>query len=225
MNDPEKPQMSGVQRLIDRLRQEGIVSGQQEARRLVEDAETRVRWMIDQASREAEEIRDAARRDAERLTAAGKEALRIACRDALLDLKAQLTTLFHEELKREVSRSFDTEAMLRGIILALARDLGTQVSETPMSIELPARAADLQELRRNPEELAAGPLTDLARHLANDLLTRGIELQVSRDLPEGIRLKLDESRFNIEFTPETVSELLMAHLQPRFRALLEGIVR
>jgi len=175
--------------------------------------------------RAAEAIRAKAREESDRFAAAARQALDIACRDALLQLKSQLAHLFHEELKRDVSESFDKESVLAGIVLALAGRLGEATAEYPKRIDVPEQAVDLEALRRDPEHLAGRPLTDLASRLSHDMLSAGILLDTAEGLSRGARLSLQDDQIQIDFTDAAVTELLLKHLQPRFRALMEGIVK
>ena len=53
----------------------------------------------------------------------------------------------------------------------------------------------------------------------------GIVFRVADDDQEGIMARLVDEEISVEVTAEAVTTLLLEHLQPRFRALLEGIVR
>ena len=58
----EKERSSGVQELIDHLREKGVEEGKEQADQLVADARRRATEMLDKARREAEEILQHARR-------------------------------------------------------------------------------------------------------------------------------------------------------------------
>jgi V/A-type H+-transporting ATPase subunit E len=221
----DQTRSSGIEALIERLRQDGIARGQEQAARTVEEAETRARWILDQAEAEAASIREAARRDADRFAEASRQALEVATRDALLRLKSALTGLFHEELRRQVALELADPGLLRALIVELAGRLRPAVGESAeVQVLLPPRAVDLEELRLDPAALASGELTRLTRRIARDMLRDGVSLAVADDLDAGFRLRL-QGNVELEFTDAAVAELLGMHLQPRFRAMLEGIVK
>lgn len=61
MSEMEKSHAaSGVEALIERLREQGVEKGQQEAEQLVSEAQHRADWLIEQAEQEAREIIDQA---------------------------------------------------------------------------------------------------------------------------------------------------------------------
>jgi V/A-type H+-transporting ATPase subunit E len=226
VNEEDLPRSSGVDTLVERLRTEGVEAGRAEAQRIVADAEARAAWLVKQAEEEAAALREDARRRAERFETAARQALHVAVRDAVVRLKAELTGLFHEELGRAVSRELDREETLRALLLELvgaSRD--TVRAASKVAVHLPARVEDLETLRRDPGALQADPLTDLVRSFALEMLAEGVTLHADPTLRRGFRLRLGDAGVELDFSEETVVALLEAHLQPRFRALVEGLVR
>jgi V/A-type H+-transporting ATPase subunit E len=57
------------------------------------------------------------------------------------------------------------------------------------------------------------------------MLREGVTFAVGEAEQRGIRVRLVGQDLEVELTDETVARLLLTHLQPRFRALVEGIVR
>jgi V/A-type H+-transporting ATPase subunit E len=221
----ESLRSAGVEALIEQLREEGIVRGQAEAARILGEAESRARWIVAQAEAEAEQHREDARRAAARFEEAARQGLEIASRDVLLRLKTALAGLFHQELRRQIQQELSAPEVLEKLILILAGRLRPALDAVAeLEILLPQRAVDLEDLRRDPADLAGGELMRLSRRIARDMLREGVTLDVSPDIAAGFRIRLLD-QVELEFTDETVSELLLAHLQPRFRAMLEGIVK
>ena len=92
-------------------------------------------------------------------------------------------------------------------------------------MELPRDVVGLDDLRRNPEELKEGSLTHFVAATAGVMLREGLVFSRAEGSQSGIRVKLLDSGVSIDLTEQAVAELLLAHLQPRFRALLEGVVK
>ncbi|MEJ2593200.1 MAG: hypothetical protein P8178_17755, partial [Candidatus Thiodiazotropha sp.] len=61
--------------------------------------------------------------------------------------------------------------------------------------------------------------------VANGLLRDGVELRSSDKLEGGIRISLQGGEIQVDLTPDKVAEVLLEHLHPRFRAILEGTVK
>lgn len=217
---------SGVQALIDRLREQGIEAGRQNAEKTVADAESRAQWVVKQAQEEATRMREQAQSEADRTRAAGQEALQIAVRDALLAVKSDLTQHFAHEVKRLISDQMKSEEMLQQMILEVAGRSREAIGDTePATVILPRDVVGLDDLRRKPEEMQEGTLAHFVLATATDLVREGITFGVSEDEQTGIRVHLEGSELTLDLTDEAVANLLLQHLSPRFRALLEGIVK
>jgi len=94
-----------------------------------------------------------------------------------------------------------------------------------MEVLLPRSVVALEELRKDPDEVSGGDVTRFVQALSEEVLRDGVTFGTLEDGSGGLRLKLVDKAMTIELTDETVAGLLLEHLQPRFRALLEGIVK
>ncbi|RLJ19571.1 hypothetical protein DJ031_07940 [bacterium endosymbiont of Escarpia laminata] len=217
---------SGVEALIERLHDEGVAAGRERAEKIVADAEHQAAWIVEQAELEAEALKKAAREHAGQTQKALQESLSVAVRDAILSLKSTLSARFADEVQRAVGREMSREQMLQRLILEVAGRAKEQLDESePMQILLPRDAVGLEELRKDPEALRANPLTELSGLITKEMLREGVTfIEADDDMP-GIRLSIRGDAIKLDVTEAAVTELLLAHLQPRFRALVEGIVR
>jgi V/A-type H+-transporting ATPase subunit E len=219
---------SGVEALLQRLREEGVAAGRAEASRIVAEAERRAEWLAEQASAEAKLMREGARADAERFKKAGEEALRVAARDLVLELKSTLMRRFTNEVERLVSREMRDETFLQRLILEVAararEDAGLRPSER-VEILLPIDAIGIEDLRRKPEEFQQGTLAHFVLAATNELLREGVSFANSAEPGAGIQMRLVDRHVQIDLSDRAVAAFLLQHLQPRFRALLEGIVK
>lgn len=219
---------SGVEQLIERLREQAINAGQAKAEDIVANAQKRAAWLIEEAEQEARNIVAKARTDADAISNAGVDALNLAARDALLKLRDTLLGSFSQEVQRVVGEQMASQAFIEQLILALANQVRdkTGLDASPnMTLILPETIVGVEELRKNPEELRHGALSHLSAAIAGDLLRKGVSFEVSDEFKAGLVVRLDESGMIIDFTDEAVAALLLRHLQPRFRALLQGIVK
>lgn len=229
MNNEKLPfASSGVEALIERLKEEGIAAGRKKAESIVIDAEKRAEWIIKEAQLEAQSLVNEARAEAEAMKAAGEDALKLAARDVFLQLRDTLLGSFSQEVTRVVGKQMAQKDFLEKLILALAgrvRDKTGIDSNRQVVIQLPEDVIGVEELCRNPEELREGALTRFTASIAADLLREGVKFEVSDDLSSGLLIKLEEDNIVIDFSDKTVAALLLDHIQPRFRALLQGIIK
>lgn len=216
----------GVDELIERLRDEGVAKGREEAERIVADAEARARWLVSQAQDEATELVDKARAEAKSLTRSAEDALQVAARDMLLSLRERLSYRFAGEVRRLISTEMQETDTLKKLILAVAaRQAELLGDEQEVELLLPRQVLDVAEIDNDPGDLAEGELTNLVLGLTDGMLREGITIKVAETDQEGLIAKLVDDEIEVEVTTDAVAAMLLEHLQPRFRALLEGIVR
>lgn len=220
---------SGVQALIERLRAEGVAAGQAEAEKIEARAREQAAEILAEARRQAERIVTGATREAEALRTGGEDSLKIAMRDTVLQLKAELTQRFNAQVRRLIALAMKKEEFLERLILEVAgrgrEEAGLEPGE-PAEVILPRELVGLEDLRRNPLELREGSLSHFVLAVASDVLQEGVTFSVDEDeTRSGIRIFLRGKDVEIDLTDAKVAEHLLAHLQPRFRAILEGTVK
>ena len=230
MTNEHKPEVvsSGVDALIARLRDEGVAEGKQQAETIIAEAETKARRLLEAAETEARERVEAARKEAESLKAAGEEALKVAMRDLVLDLKSQLMRRFSDDVRRLVREQMIDQELLQRMILEVVGRMREEIEigeEEPIEVILPREVIGLEDLRRRPEELTEGALSSFIYGIEGRLLRDGVQFKVADESQAGIRVRLLERDINIDVTDQSVAALLLEHLQPRFRAIMEGVVK
>ncbi len=219
-----KQNASGVEELIERIREQGVAEGRSRAEELYEEARLRADRRLEEARREAEDILQQSREEADRLKVAGEEAVRLAVRDAILRLKSELIERFSERVRHLVTLELRDEGLLRQLILEVA-GRAAPPAETPVELLLPQDVVGLEQLRRHPEDVKEGTLSHYVVTVMRDILREGVEIGVRTDAASGIRIALRDEDLEIDLTDAAVSELLLRHLIPRFRAMMEGIIQ
>jgi len=227
-NQQTEKTSSGVEALINRLREQGVEAGKQRADKIIHDAEKGAEKIIAEAKKEAQLLVDKAEQEVTALRNAGEDALKLATRDALLKLRDTLLGSFSKEVHRVVGEKMAQEVFLERLILQFAAkvsdDLHLKEKEN-MRIFLPNNPVGVEDLKNNPEELKVGTLTHFTAACAAEMLRKGVKVEVADDVTNGLLIRLDDEGMVVDFSTETLSALLLEHLQPRFRTLLQGIVK
>ncbi|MCU0529419.1 MAG: hypothetical protein MUD04_07985 [Cyanobium sp. Prado107] len=217
---------AGVEELISRLRDQGVEAGRRQAEEIVAQAQADARHTLDQARRQAERIVADARHQAESLEQSGREALELALRDAVLALRTRLTERFRGEVRQLLGEEQQKQELLEKMVLEVVgrvRDEADRAAQ--VEVLLPRRAVGLAELSQDPEELARGDLTRFVRLVAAGMLREGVSFGVATDQADGLRLRLVDREVVLDLSDRAVADVILEHLQPRFRALLEGVVK
>jgi V/A-type H+-transporting ATPase subunit E len=213
---------AGVETLIGRLREEGITQGRHQAEAIVTEAQQQAADLVATAQREADAILAKAKADADKLKAAGEDAIRLAMRDTILALEGDLLKAFTDRLHRLVKGALTDPAFLQRLMLEVA-GRAAPTSERA-ELLLPADLVSLEDLQSKPEEAAPGTLMHFVLSLGGGMLRDGMQFGVSEDGEAGIRVRLVDEDVQIDLTESAISQLLLRHMLPRFRALLRGAV-
>lgn len=217
-----KQSASGVQELIDQIREKGVSEGKTQGSRIVEDAEQRAEWIIKQAKEEAEAIKRKADENYRFVTEAGNDALALAFRDVKLKLKDELSLQFSEQLRKLVEKELQDPETLKLLLVSAVSKIS--IPEEPQTIFLPEKALGINELREDPSSLERGPLVELVSDTARKMLSKGVVIRLDSNISSGLMFLLNDGKMAVEVTDKSLSNMLLKHLQPRFRAILEGVV-
>lgn len=224
MNEPQKEPASGVQQLIDRLRDKGVEAGKSDADALIEKAQGQARETVARAREQADKMLGEAKAESERVKTGGEDAVKLAMRDAVLDLKEQLTGNFAAQIRRLVTEHVADPDILSRIVIETASKASGDVKDKDLTLLLPDEELTLDDLRERPEEVHEGPLSKYVMATAGETLRKGIDIMPDAETKVGIKIKVKDEGVVIDLTDEAISAFLLKHLLPRFRALFEGVV-
>ena len=224
MNTPEQTS-SGVDALIAQLRSDGVAAGTQEAARIVAEAKEAAAEIVADAQAEADNMLRTAKQASDRYENAGQEALNTAMRDAVLTMKTTLMAQFEIDVNRMVSDNLADPKMLKQMVVELvggaSEDTGPKKGA---EVILPAQVVGPDAIRENADDIQSGKLTKFVLGLSKKMLEDGVTLHAADDLQGGIRAKLGDD-IVLDLSDAAIASLLMQHLQPRFRAVLEGVIK
>lgn len=217
---------SGVQALVDRLREHGVQAGREQGEALVAEARAKAQALRQAAEAEADRIVAEARARADQLEAAGREALGLAKRDAVLELREALVERFTARIQHLVGVTLKQPDVLQQLVLQIAGRVGDeQLGDHAIDVVLPRDVVELGDIRKDPDGIGGDALAQAVLGLAAEMLREGVTLQAGPQRA-GVVVRLTEDRgVAFDLTDEGLTALLMRHLRPRFRALLEGVVR
>lgn len=206
---------TGVQELIDRIRNEGVGEARAEADRMLSEARKEAARIVSEAEARAEKRKKAAEEYIEMERTAALEALRMAARDTGLKLRTALFSAFEEHVRRLVTDLTTDGGILRDLILVLAGKAAEDlIADRDAKIMLPANLSE--EATAHLDDM----LRDTAAALSGQVLRKGIELIPSNEVRGGARVRLTDEDLEIDLSDEALSEMMLGLLLPRYRALL-----
>ncbi len=215
----EARQSYGVQDLIARIRDDGVQAGTRRAEEIVAEAKREAARLVAEARAEAEEAQHKAAREIESYKHAALESLKHAARDTRLQLEAEVLANFESHVKRLIAPVTFDGAFVRAVILVLAGQVAEayprdQQLEIFVSELLAGRDDQNPELDRTIRETVLG--------ISGNMLREGVEIIPAGDVPGGARVKVVGEDVEIDLTSDAISRLLLKHLLPRYKSILEG---
>lgn len=215
----DTPQASGVQALISRIRDDGVQAGQDKAEEIVAQARRDATRMVAEAQAEAEELRRKAAAEIESNHQAALAALQMAARDTRLQLIAEVTASFEQHVKRLVAPVTHDGIFLKTLILSLA---GQATDEFPIDQEMEILISDLLAGREDENPELENRIKEGVLGISGDMLREGIQIIPDSEVPGGVKVRVVGQDLEIDLTDDSISKLLLKHLLPRYRAILEG---
>ena len=215
----ESRQGSGVQELIERIRDAGVEEGEQRAAQIVAEARREAAQLVEAAHIEAAQTRRQASEEIEAFHVSALEALKLAARDTRLKLEAEVLASFEQHVKSLVKPvTYDGE-FIRALLLELA---GQTTERYTRDKKLQVLVSDLLEGREDENEELDGVIRESVLGLSSNMFREGVEIIPSSEVPGGARVRVVDEELEIDLTDEAIGKLLLKHLLPRYRAILEG---
>jgi V/A-type H+-transporting ATPase subunit E len=209
---------AGVDKLISRLREDGVKAGQDESARLIREAESRAARIVADAQKEADEMRAAAKEEIKARDQAAQGALRMAARDTTLALRNQVRETFEKYVRQLVVESTQDPEFIRSLILVLAGEaVEKHIRDKEAAIYL---SKAVFEGEKTPEGRRRGG--QFVKGLSSGLLRQGITLVPSEQIEGGAKVQLVRDQLEIDLSDHAITELLIRHITPRFREIMSG---
>lgn len=207
---------SGVQLLIEQIRDQGVQAARDEAERLLRDARSQAAAIIAEARAEAETERVKARAEIEAHRAASLDALQLAARDTVLELKARVIARVEEFVKRLVVSATRDKELVRNLVLVLAGHAAEEFIQDK-DIEVRISTSLLEGETAIDEEARLAILG-----VSTDMLREGLTLVGDDEIEGGARVRLVKDQLEIDLSDRAVSRMIAQRMIPRFVAILEG---
>jgi V/A-type H+-transporting ATPase subunit E len=195
-----------LQELIDRIKKDGVKAAEDRAAEILKEAEASAERIVSEAKESARAVVEKTKAEVRQFEEAGREAIRQAGRDMVLNVKSSLMEIFEAVLSREIKEALSTE-VLSEALLSLIKAWGKK------------RVEDIQLLLsdKQRDEVADYLLRELSEELK-----RGAEIKPSPNVEAGFRIAEKDGAAFYDFTESGLTEFLMEYLNPKVAGILEG---
>ena len=215
----EPEQSSGVQELISRIRDDGVHAGENKAAEIIAEARREAARILAQAQSEAEEIQSNSSAEIESYKSAALDALKLAARDTSLQLEAAVLAAFEAHVKRLVAPVVYDGSFIRALLLVLA---GQAADQYPPDQELEILVSDMLAGKADENAELDKTIRDSVLGISSNMLREGVEIIPSSQVSGGARVRVVGEDLEIDLTSEAIATLLLKHLLPRYRGILDG---
>ncbi len=199
-----------IQQLTDKIYQEGIEKVEEQAKEIIADATQKSCNLVDDAEAKAKQIIENAERNAIEIKLKAETEMKLSARNALVNLKQQITNLVIYKLTNDsVTSAVQDTAFMQTLISKLMDHWLTQVGrEERLRILLPEN--DYHQYR------------DYLAERTTSLLKTGISVEFSGAIKHGFQVDAVDQGFKVNFTDEDFEHYFSSFARPRIYKLLFG---
>lgn len=191
-----------IQELTDKIYQEGVQKGKEEAQKLIREAQEEAKEIVEKARKEAEAILINSRKEADEMAENTKSELKLFAGQAVNALKTEITSLLTNKVVDASVKDFvNNKEFLNRFIL----DLATRWSaDEPVAIS----TADADSLREYFITQAKG------------LLDKGVKIEQVNGIKALFSISPADGSYKVNFGKEEFENYFKAFLRPQLVEML-----
>lgn len=214
---------TGVQELIDKLKNQGVGEGQKQADQILKEAHNKASQIITQAKAEAERLLSETRHTLEVERKSSHEAIKTAFRDTEISLRSKVRSAFSAHLRRLVSLELEDKEFIKQLVLVIASIQTKEISQaSQLEILLPSKIFETDAEGTHLSNEGKKRMEHLVLGISEGMLREGIELKSSTDVKGGIKVRLTGKDIELDLSDEAISDLLLKYLLPRYKEIVSG---
>ena len=194
-----------LQHLIDRIRKEGVESGEKAADSLVADAKKKAAEIVAAAQKQAQEMVEKARKESESFVVRGRETLQQAARDLLISIGGSVGQVVGGIVGEKLDKALTPE-IIGQMLVKLADSYGKGVQGGIVAMLGEADAAAVKAY--------------LAKEY-QDKLASGIQIESSKGVFKGFRVGVKGGQVFHDFSADAIAESLSSFLRPELAEIVK----
>ena len=199
-----------LQELTDKLYNEGLSKGKQEAEDLKAKAKAEAEKIISDAETKAKQILDKAQKDAEELKTKVNNDLMMASTQTISSIKQQVESIIIAKSIESPTKAVmsDTD-FIKNVILTIVNAFdATNPDSVPLNLILPVSMQ---------KELESFINIDIAKNIK-----AGIEASFVKNISNGFKIGPKDGGYIVSFTESDFNKLIGKYLRPTTRKILFG---
>lgn len=194
-----------LQELTEKIYQEGLEKGNEEAKTIVENAKQEAASIVEAAKKDAEQIIADANKKAEESKKNTESEIKLSSKQAITALKQQITDIVSNTITEEAtSKKFDADFTKTTVENMLKNWSKEQTSN--LTVLLP---------EKDEKELNA-----FFNKSAKTLLDKGLEIKFDASLKSGFQIAPKDGSYKVSFTEEDFNNFFKQYLRPKLVEIL-----
>ena len=184
-----------LKELIEKIKTDGVKNAEDKAAEIISNAEIISSEIVENAKKVASEIQETASSEAVKSEAAGREALKHAGRDLILDIREQIGKIFTDLLKEGTAESLSGKALSEGIA-SIIKNWSSEIEDLSVLV------SDSQ-------------FTSIEKELKSKLseeIKKGLEVKPFKGATAGFRVSEKDGKAFFDFTDEVLADFLARYL-------------
>ena len=198
-----------LQELTDKLYNEGLAKGKQEAEQLKANAKNEAAQIIAQAKEEAQQILAKAQSEAAELKAKSENDVKMASQQAFTAIKKQIEEVITAKSLAPVKEAVSQTEFLKEIIKAIVAAFNPENTDS-VALDL------ILPLDKKAE------LDSFAQETLNKICSAGVDIQFSKDVQGGFKIAPKGEGYMLSFTDKDFENIIAEYLRPKTKSLLFG---
>jgi V/A-type H+-transporting ATPase subunit E len=198
-----------LQELTDKLYNEGLSKGKQEAEQMMANAKNEAAQIIAQAKEQAQEILAKAQNDAAELKSKTENDVKMASLQAFTAVKQQIESVITAKTLAPAKSAVAETEFLKEIVKAIVTAFNPQNSDSvALDIILPAeKQAELEQF---------------AKEQLSKICSAGVDVQFSKGVQGGFKIAPKGEGYMLSFTDKDFENIIAEYLRPKTKELLFG---
>lgn len=194
--------MDKIQNLTDKLYQEGVQKGKEEANRIVSEAEEKSKSIIAEAEKKAKEIISGAEKKSGELKKNTEAELKLFARQSVEALKTEITNLINGDVvSASVKEAVADKEFMQKVILNFVNKLA---SEGDVTIQ----TEDAKEL------------SQYFKSVSKEALNKGLKIEEVNGLKSSFVVVAEGGEYKVQFGEEELVEYFKEFLRPQLVKML-----
>jgi V/A-type H+-transporting ATPase subunit E len=204
-----------LQQLIETLKQQGVESGEETSRGIIEGANSKADEILLKAKAEASAIVSSAREEADKNRRQLQSSMEIAASQLMTDLKRTIEEqLLALPLKRKITETLDDTNFLKELMTTCVREYVKNPEHNDLSVLV----------SKEQQEKITDFTLELIKALPGERKGDRVTLNLKSDgVAFGFIIGTGDGVVRLDFTDEAFLELFLKYLTPRFRSYFKAI--